>query len=61
MYSPQPTPTLIVDTWSFRLVDPDGNLIGKYTDITTLNAAGVVIPLPPAPGVERMVQALPDE
>ena len=60
MYPLTPTPTLIVDTWGFRLADPDGNLIGKQSSVTVTDATGIVMPIPPTPGVERTVQALPD-
>ena len=62
MYPLRPTPTLIVDTWGFRLADPDGNLIGKAVDVTVFDGAtGLPMALPPTPGIERIVQALPDE
>jgi hypothetical protein len=61
MYPLTPAPTLIVDTWGFRLGDKDGNLIGKVTAMTVTDATGTPIPVPPAPGIERSVQALPDE
>ena len=61
MYPLTPAPTLIVDTWGFRLADPDGNLIGKVTSVTVTDASGTVLPAPPAPGIERTVQALGDE
>jgi hypothetical protein len=61
MYPLTPAPTLIVDTWGFRLGDKDGNLIGRTSSVTITDAAGTPIALPPAPGIERSVQALPDE
>jgi hypothetical protein len=61
MYPLTPAPTLIVDTWGFRLGDKDGNLIGKVASMTVTDASGTVLPTPPAPGIERSVQAIPDE
>jgi hypothetical protein len=50
---------LIVDTWGFRLVDPDGNLIGKQQGIEIKDGIGNVIRIDPPPGIERLVRALP--
>jgi hypothetical protein len=61
MYPLTPAPTLIVDTWGFRLGDPDGNLIGKVTSMTVTDQSGTPMPTPPTPGIERSVQALGDE
>jgi hypothetical protein len=58
MYPLVPAPTLIVDTWGFRLADPDGNLIGRISDMTVTDGSGVIMPVAPAPGIERSVQAL---
>jgi hypothetical protein len=58
MYPLLPPPTLIVDTWGFRLADPDGNLIGRVSSLTVTDGTGVIMPVEPSPGIERSVQAL---
>lgn len=60
MYPLIPRPTLIVDTWGFRLVDPQGNYVGKQDAIEVKDASGNIVSLTPMPGIERTVQALPD-
>lgn len=54
-----PRPTLLVDPWGFRIVDPDGNVIGKEDSIYTYDSAGNVTGILAPPGVERLVRALP--
>jgi hypothetical protein len=61
MYPLTPAPTLIVDTWGFRLGDADGNLIGRTSSVTVTDSSGTPLPVEPAPGIERSVQALADE
>jgi hypothetical protein len=61
MYPLMPPPSLIVDTWGFRLADKDGNLIGRGSSLTVTDGTGVVLPVEPDPGIERLVQALPAE
>jgi hypothetical protein len=51
-----PPPTLIVDTWGFRLADPQGNLIGRQPG-AIIDTVNNVVTLPPAN--ESVVRALP--
>lgn len=53
-----PRPTLVVDAWGFRLVDPQGNYIGKQDGIMVTDAAGTVTSITPMPGIERTLQAV---
>jgi len=55
-----PRPNLIVDTWGFRLVDPDGNHIGRQEGVLVKDASGNVTDIQPMPGKFRTVTALPD-
>jgi hypothetical protein len=61
MYPLTPAPTLIVDTWGFRLADKDGNLIGRTSSVTVTDGSGVVLPVEPGVGIERTVQAFGNE
>jgi hypothetical protein len=55
-----PRPTVIVDTWAFRLVDPQGNLIGRQEGVLVIDpTTGAVTSITPMPGVQRTVTALP--
>lgn len=58
MYPLRPTPTLIVDSWAFRLADPDGNLIGNNGfDLTVTDSTGKLTSITPPPGVEQVMAA----